>query len=176
MSWARDGSDLVTWFTGREQLSELWRNHMHAIKCIATCKPSLAQLNLDSPQHALSNGYRVWGVKVTLGYEGKRSRVTRTSDRGGPAHGDRCLSWARSPHHLLRFCRSLFVLLGTCFARIVGALFATKVSFGTSPFGRIVPPWPAPVGGSRPRLVRCFPPPHALPCDLSRLHPRLFAI
>ena len=72
MSWARDGSDLVTWFTGREQLSELWRNHMHAIKCIATCKPSLAQLNLDSPQHALSNGYRVWGVKVTLGYEGKR--------------------------------------------------------------------------------------------------------
>ena len=100
--------------------------------------PSLAQLNLDSPQHALSNGYRVWGVKVTLGYEGKRSRVTRTSDRGGPAHGDRCLSWARSPHHLLRFCRSLFVLLGTCFARIVGALFATKVSFGTSPFGRIV--------------------------------------
>ena len=81
---------------------------------------------------------RVWGVKVTLGYEGKRSRVTRTSDRGGPAHGDRCLSWARSPHHLLRFCRSLFVLLGTCFARIVGALFATKVSFGTSPFGRIV--------------------------------------
>ena len=138
MSWARDGSDLVTWFTGREQLSELWRNHMHAIKCIATCKPSLAQLNLDSPQHALSNGYRVWGVKVTLGYEGKRSRVTRTSDRGGPAHGDRCLSWARSPHHLLRFCRSLFVLLGTCFARIVGALFATKVSFGTSPFGRIV--------------------------------------
>ena len=104
MSWARDGSDLVTWFTGREQLSELWRNHMHAIKCIATCKPSLAQLNLDSPQHALSNGYRVWGVKVTLGYEGKRSRVTRTSDRGGPAHGDRCLSWARSPHHLLRFC------------------------------------------------------------------------
>ena len=47
----------------------------------------------------------------------------------GSVHAERRLSWARSPHHLLRFCRSLFVLLGTCFARIVGALFATKVSF-----------------------------------------------
>ena len=33
-----------------------------------------AQLNLDSPQLVLyPMGYRVWGVKVTLGYEGKRS-------------------------------------------------------------------------------------------------------
>ena len=30
--------------------------------------PSLPHLNLDSPQGALSNGYRVWGLKVTLGY------------------------------------------------------------------------------------------------------------
>ena len=88
MSWARDGSDLVTWFTGREQLSELWRNHMHAIKCVTTCKPSLAQLNLDSPQHALSNGYRVWGVIMHLGYEGKRSSSGFFRRTAGAAHGD----------------------------------------------------------------------------------------
>ena len=33
---------------------------------------------------------------MTLGYEGKRSRVTRTSDRGGPAHGDRS-DWTLKP-------------------------------------------------------------------------------
>ena len=34
-----------------------------------------AQLNLDSPQLVLyPMGYRVWGVKVTLGYEGKGGR------------------------------------------------------------------------------------------------------
>ena len=49
---------------------------MQPVKYVATCKKSLTQLNLDSPQHALSNGYRVWGVKVALGYEGKvRSAV-----------------------------------------------------------------------------------------------------
>ena len=72
MSWKKDGSDLVTWFTGREHLSELWQNHMQPGKYVTTCKPLFFQLNLDSPQGALSNGYRVWGVKVTLGYEGKR--------------------------------------------------------------------------------------------------------
>ena len=62
MSWARAESNLVMWFTGREQLSELWQNHMQPVKYVTTCKPALAQLNLDSPQGALSNGYRVWGV------------------------------------------------------------------------------------------------------------------
>ena len=57
MSWDRAGSNLVTWFTGREQLSELWQNHMHAIKCIATCKPSLSQLNLDVEAHACGAGW-----------------------------------------------------------------------------------------------------------------------
>ena len=106
---------------------------MQPVKDVTTCKPSLAQLNLDSPQGALSNGYRVWGVKVTLGYEGKggssRKPTSPHLDGRGSAHGDKCLSWARSPHQLLRFRRSLFVLLGTCFGRIVGALFDTKVSF-----------------------------------------------
>ena len=71
MSWEKGGSNLVTWFTGREQFLKLWEIHMQPVKWVATCKPSLSQLNLDSPQGALSNGYRVWGVKVTLGYEGK---------------------------------------------------------------------------------------------------------
>ena len=93
---------------------------------VAMSDPPFAQLNLDSPQGALSNGYRVWGVKVTLGYEGK---LSRPAAGGARSRRIRSRSWARSPHHLLRFCRSLFVLLGTCFARIVGALFATKVSF-----------------------------------------------
>ena len=135
MSWDRAESNLVMWFTGRECLSELWQNHMQPVKCVTTCKPSLSQLNLDSPQGALSNGYRVWGVKVTLGYEGKQLSVTVRVDGSTPRvasaqiYGDGCRSSARSPHHLLRFRRSLFVLLGTCFGRIVGALFATKVSF-----------------------------------------------
>jgi hypothetical protein len=64
-----------------------------------------------------------------LGYEGKRSSSGFFRRTGRGRRMVTCLSWARSPHHLLRFCRSLFVLLGTCFARIVGALFATKVSF-----------------------------------------------
>ena len=142
MSWAREGLHVAMHFIACMWFRQSSESCSRPVNHVTRSDPSLAQLNLDSPQHALSNGYRVWGVKVTLGYEGKRSRVTRTSDRGGPAHGDRCLSWARSPHHLLRFCRSLFVLLGTCFARIVGALFATKVSFGTSR--------PAPRWGSAP--------------------------
>ena len=45
------------------------------------------------------------------------------------AHG-RLRPWsARSPHHLLHFWGSLFVLLGKCVERIVGTLFAPKVSF-----------------------------------------------
>ena len=158
MSWARDGSDLVTWFTGREQLSELWRNHMHAIKCIATCKPSLAQLNLDSPQHALSNGYRVWGVKVTLGYEGKRSRVTRTSDRGGPAHGDRCLSWARSPHHLLRFCLPSQIL-AVCEGKLTKIFFTglrPAPRWGSAPDPAGAPPQtPAGAHAPDPKFTLC---------------------
>ena len=61
----------MTWFTDREQLSELWENHMRSMNNVTKLDPPLAQLNLDSPQHALSDGYRVWGLKVTLGYEGK---------------------------------------------------------------------------------------------------------
>ena len=100
---------------------------MQPVKDVTTCKPSLAQLNLDSPQGALSNGYRVWGVKVTLGYEGKGgSFATGTSSL---SHGWWCLWSARTRHHQLRFPRSLFVLIGTCLGRIVGALFSTKVSF-----------------------------------------------
>ena len=114
MSWARDGSDLVTWFTGREQLSELWRNHMHAIKCVTTCKPSLAQLNLDSPQHALSNGYRVWGVIMHLGYEGKRSSSGFFRRTAGAAHGDVPLvgsfSSPPAPFLSLSFCAARHVL------------------------------------------------------------------
>ena len=67
MSWARDGLHVVTYFTGRERFSELWQNDVRAVKYVTTCNPSLAQLNLDSPQHALSYGYRVWGVIMTLG-------------------------------------------------------------------------------------------------------------
>ena len=87
MSWARAESNLVMWFTGREQLSELWQNHMQPVKYVTTCKPALAQLNLDSPQGALSNGYRVWGVIMHLGYEGKLSRpaVPRRGTAAGGA-------------------------------------------------------------------------------------------
>ena len=75
-------------------------------------------------------------MKVTLGYEGKVRSYTTTRRHVGTAHAVRRLWWARSPHHHLRLHRSLFVLLGTCLERIVGAIFATKVSFSTNPFGR----------------------------------------
>ena len=73
MSWAKDESNLVTLFTGREQLSELWAKHTQPMNNVTMLDPPFAQLNLDSPQHALSDGYRVWGVKVTLGYKGNHS-------------------------------------------------------------------------------------------------------
>ena len=41
-------------------------NRSRPVKYVTRSDPSLAQLNLDSPQHALSNGYRVWGVNVLL--------------------------------------------------------------------------------------------------------------
>ena len=94
---------------------------MHAI-------PGPAQFRL-SPQGALSNGYRVWGVRVTLGYEGNESSEGARRPTWSAAHGSRCLSSARSRHHLLRFRRSLFVLFGTRLDRFVGALSAAKVSF-----------------------------------------------
>ena len=75
-------------------------------------------LHLEGGQHAPHVGGPISSKsRYAPAAGGARSRRTRSR------------SWARSPHHLLRFCRSLFVLLGTCFARIVGALFATKVSF-----------------------------------------------
>ena len=123
---------MVTYFTGHERFSELWQNDVQAVKCVTTCKPSLAQLNLDSPQHALSDGYRVWGVKVTLGYEGKvRSmqwELTLRASHIWPWSIMLCFWWAGSLHHLLHFCRSLFVLIGTGFGNLVDAPFAPKVS------------------------------------------------
>ena len=65
-------------------------------------------------------------------------QFARRHGRIASAHG-RTRPWsACSPHHLLRFRRSLFVLLGGCFERIVGALFVAKVSFCLNPFGRMV--------------------------------------
>ena len=102
MSWARAESNLVMWFTGREQLSELWQNHMQPVKYVTTCKPALAQLNLDSPQGALSNGYRVWGVIMHLGYEGKLLRGSRETIA------------ARGPRRMVRRASRGLVLLTTC--------------------------------------------------------------
>ena len=67
----------------------------------------------------------------------KFATVRRRGDVAS-AYG-RTRDWsACSPHHLLRFCRSLFVLLGTCLDRLVGALFVAKVSFCLNPFGLMV--------------------------------------
>ena len=108
---------------------------MQPVKHVTTCKPSLSQLNLDSPQGALSNVYRVWGVKVTLGYEGKLSSYLEVPGTVAPrAH----YVLGASGGLVLLTTTSLFVLLGTCLERIVGAIFATKVSFSTNPFGRTI--------------------------------------
>ena len=101
---------------------------------------------------------RVWGVKVTLGYEGKRSRVTRTSDRGGPAHGDRCLSWARSPHHLLRFCLPSQIL-AVCEGKLTKIFFTglrPAPRWGSAPDPAGAPPQtPAGAHAPDPKFTLC---------------------
>ena len=88
MSWVRAGLHVVTHFIACIWFRQSSESCSRPVNHVTRSDPSLAQLNLDSPQHALSNGYRVWGVIMHLGYEGKRSSSGFFRRTAGAAHGD----------------------------------------------------------------------------------------
>ena len=71
LSWDKDESNMVSSFIGLASFASSAGYHIPAVKTGPMLDSSLSQLNLDSPQHALCNGYRVWGVKMLLWKEGK---------------------------------------------------------------------------------------------------------
>ena len=87
MSWVRDGLHVATHFTGCMWFSQSSESCSRPVNHVTRSDPALAQLNLDSPQHALSNGYRVWGVEVTLGCEGNYSSSAVVDDMFARSHG-----------------------------------------------------------------------------------------
>ena len=88
MSWAREGLHVAMHFIACMWFRQSSESCSRPVNHVTRSDPSLAQLNLDSPQHALSNGYRVWGVIMHLGYEGKRSSSGFFRRTAGAAHGD----------------------------------------------------------------------------------------
>ena len=48
---------------------------MQLMKRVMALDSAFIQLNLASPHDALSDGYRVWGVKMSPGYEGNQSSI-----------------------------------------------------------------------------------------------------
>ena len=53
------------------------------MKRVMALDSAFIQLNLASPHDALSYGYRVWGVKMSPGYEGNQSSIARANRGNG---------------------------------------------------------------------------------------------